>query len=265
MRSIALRLLAPAVVAAALLHGDAAYYTHASEDTEAAAAVAAGGDEAEPATAADAASGATAAGSTVAAAAAAATATETAAEDKSIQETTDTTAKGILEKLKQFPGLGEHGAGLLQLAEEGLGIQASKWELKKMVPMLLDLQKNVHEHYMLTKGNGKYKPSSLLTRVVGQKSRNRVIRSMKNFAPDTDDGELIQQLDIVTQLLHELHTNPKNSVHEIMQTVSNAVGFNLEDEDMKELTGHMKWAHDLMEKVFTLLPSSLKGGKAEEL
>lgn len=51
---------------------------------------------------------------------------------------------------------------------------------------------------VLTKGNGKYKPSSLLTRVIGQKSRNRVIRSMKKFAPDTEDSELIQQLDIVT-------------------------------------------------------------------
>lgn len=66
-------------------------------------------------------------------------------------------------------------------------------------------------------------------------------------------------------LLHELHTNPKNSVHDLMQTVSKAVGFNLEDEDMKELSGHMKWAEDLMGKVFSLLPSSLKGQKAEEL
>ncbi|CDI77297.1 hypothetical protein, conserved [Eimeria praecox] len=32
-------------------------------------------------------------------------------------------------------------------SEEGLGIQASKWELTKMVPMLIELQKNVHDHY----------------------------------------------------------------------------------------------------------------------
>ena len=54
---------------------------------------------------------------------------------------------GIIAKLREFPGLGEHGAGLLQLAEEGLGIKASTLELKTIGPMLMDLQKNVHEHY----------------------------------------------------------------------------------------------------------------------
>lgn len=51
---------------------------------------------------------------------------------------------------------------------------------------------------VLTKGNDGYKPSSLLTRMVGRKSRNRVIKSMKQFAGNTDEGELIQQLDVVT-------------------------------------------------------------------
>lgn len=61
--------------------------------------------------------------------------------------TDDITIGGILAKLKEFPGLGEQGASLLQLAEEGLGISASKLELGKLVPMLMELQKNVHDHY----------------------------------------------------------------------------------------------------------------------
>lgn len=177
----------------------------------------------------------------------------------------DATAGGIHAKLKDFPLLGERGAGLLQLAEEGLGINISKLELSKMVPMLVELQKNVHDHYVVTKGKGKYQPSSLLKRVVSRKSQNRVIRTMKKFAPNTDDGELMQQLDVVTQVLHELHSNPENSMHDILKSVSAAVGLDLEDEDMKELGTHMQWAQELVQKFFPFLPASLSGNKAEEL
>lgn len=79
------------------------------------------------------------------------TALDTASELPSDSDPSDSleesTESGILAKLKEFPDLGEHGAGLLQLAEESLGISASKLELGKIVPMLLELQKNVHEHY----------------------------------------------------------------------------------------------------------------------
>lgn len=177
----------------------------------------------------------------------------------------DLTAGGILGKLKEFPGLGEQGASLLQLAEEGLGISASKLELSKIVPMLVELQKNVHDHYVVTKGKGKYKPSSLLKRVVSRKSQSRVIKSMKKFAPNTDDGELMQQLDVVTQLLHELHTNPENSMHSILKSVSSAVGLDLEEDEMKELTTHMQWAQDFVQKLMPFLPETLAGQKAEEL
>ncbi|CDJ57461.1 hypothetical protein, conserved [Eimeria maxima] len=68
------------------------------------------------------------------------TGTEIAADE-------DKTALGIINKLKDYPLLGEKGANLLQLAEEGLGIKASQIELNKIVPMLVELQKNVHEHY----------------------------------------------------------------------------------------------------------------------
>ncbi|OEH78428.1 hypothetical protein cyc_00119 [Cyclospora cayetanensis] len=174
------------------------------------------------------------------------------------------TASGFAEKLKAFPGLGEHGATLLQLAEEGLGFHANKGELSKMVPMILELQKNVHEHYMVTKGN-KYQPSSLWKRVVGRKSQGKVIRSMKQFAPDTDDGELIQQLDVVTQLLHELHTNPQSDMQDVLHTISRAMGYELEAEDLKDLNTPVQWVHDLMKKIMPLLPSVLGGQKAEEL
>lgn len=177
----------------------------------------------------------------------------------------DITAGGILAKLQEFPGLGEQGAGLLQLAEEGLGINASKLELSKIIPMLMELQKNVHDHYVVTRGKGKYKPSSLLKRVISRKSQTRVIKSMKKFAPDTDDGELMQQLDVVTQLLHELHTNPGNNMQSIMQTVSRAVGLDLHDDEMQKLTKHMQWAQELVQKLLPFLPGTLSGEKAEEL
>ncbi|KAL8425416.1 hypothetical protein Efla_003644 [Eimeria flavescens] len=178
----------------------------------------------------------------------------------------DSTAGGITEKLKNFPVLGESGASLLQLAEEGLGINASKLELSKIVPLLSELQKNIHDHYMVTKGQGKYQPSSLLKRVVSRKSQSRVIRSMKKFAPNTDEGELMQQLDAVTQVLHDLHTNPHHSMQDILNSVSNALGLDLEDEEMQELSTHMRWAQALMQK---FLPFFFKGfpanKKADEL
>ncbi|CDJ38522.1 hypothetical protein, conserved, partial [Eimeria tenella] len=118
---------------------------------------------------------------------------------------------------------------------------------------------------VLTKGSSKHKPSALLSRVAGRKSRSKVLKSMRYFAPQTEEGELLQQLDIVTQLLHELHTKPSSSMNEILESVSKAVGFELEEEEMKELTGQMKWAHDLMEKILPLFPKALKPGKAEEL
>lgn len=186
--------------------------------------------------------------------------------DNAVAPPEDSTAGGVLAKLKYFPVLGAQGAGLLQLAEEGLGINISNLELSKIVPMLMELQKNVHDHYVLTKGKkGKYQPSSLLKRVVGRKSQSKVIKTIKKFAPNTDDGELIQQLDVVTQVLHELHTNPQNSMHDILKSVSNAVGLDLEDEDMKELGSHMQWAQDLVKKFLPFFPSSLTGQKAEEL
>lgn len=196
------------------------------------------------------------------------TAVDTASEAPSESDTSDTleesTENGILAKLKEFPDLGEHGAGLLQLAEESLGISASKLELGKIVPMLLELQKNVHEHYVLTKGKGKYKPS-ILKRVVGRKSQNRVIKTMKKFAPNTDEAELMQQLDIVTQLLHELHTNPQTNIQDVLRRVSSAVGVELEEEDMEQLSTHMEWAQDLVQKLLPYLPASLGGKKSEEL
>ncbi|KAL8442413.1 hypothetical protein Emed_007289 [Eimeria media] len=174
------------------------------------------------------------------------------------------TAGGILEKMKSFPLLGEQGASLLQLAEEGLGFNASKMELSKIVPMLAELQKNVHEHYMVTKGS--YQPSSLLKRVVSRKSQSRVLKSMKKFAPNTDDGELMQQLDAVTHVLHQLHTNPQTSMQDLLHSVSSALGLDLEEEDMQELSAHMHWAQNLMQKFMPFFSKSFGGSKkAEEL
>ncbi|KAL8436516.1 hypothetical protein ACSSS7_001679 [Eimeria intestinalis] len=176
----------------------------------------------------------------------------------------DLTTGGILEKVKNFPLLGEHGASLLQLAEEGLGFNASKLELSKIVPMLAELQKNVHDHYMVTKGS--YQPSSLLKRVVSRKSKTRVIRSMKKFAPNTDEGELMQQLDAVTHVLHQLHTNPQTNMRDILHSVSSALGLDLEDEEMQELSTHMQWAQSLMQKFMPLISRAIPGSqKAEEL
>lgn len=174
-------------------------------------------------------------------------------------------SKSILETLAQFPGLGKQGAGLLQLAEEGLGINISKLELGKIVPLLIDLQKSVHDHYVVTKGKSKYQPSSLLKRVVSRKSQSKVIKSMKKIAPNTDDGELMQQLDAVTQLIHEMHTNPENTVSEVLKSVSNAVGLDLEEEDMAQFNTHMKWAQDFVKKFLPFLPGSVSEKKAEEL
>ncbi|KAL8448777.1 hypothetical protein Emag_003834 [Eimeria magna] len=174
------------------------------------------------------------------------------------------TAGGIIEKMKSFPLLGEQGASLLQLAEEGLGFNTSKMELSKIVPMLAELQKNVHEHYMVTKGS--YQPSSLLKRVVSRKSQSKVLKSMKKFAPDTDDGELMQQLDAVTHVLHQLHTKPQTSMQDILHSVSSALGLDLEDEDMEELSTHMQWAHTLMQKFMPFFSKAFTGSqKAEEL
>ncbi|KAL8273551.1 hypothetical protein Esti_002617 [Eimeria stiedai] len=174
------------------------------------------------------------------------------------------TSGGILEKMKNFPLLGEQGASLLQLAEEGLGFNASNMELSKIVPMLAELQKNIHDHYMVTKGN--YQPSSLLKRVVSRKSQSKVLKSMKKFAPNTDDGELMQQLDAVTHVLHKLHTNPQTNMQDILHSVSGALGLDLEDEDMQKLTTHMQWAQSLMQKVLPFFSKAFSGSpKAEDL
>ena len=66
-------------------------------------------------------------------------------------------------------------------------------------------------------------------------------------------------------MLHELHTNPQQTMQEILKNVSSAVGLDLQEGDMKELSSQMQWAQDLMNKILPLLPNSLPGKKAEEL
>lgn len=53
----------------------------------------------------------------------------------------------VVETLKRFPMVGQQGAALLQMAQQSLGINLSNMEMGKIIPMLADLQKNVHAHY----------------------------------------------------------------------------------------------------------------------
>lgn len=43
------------------------------------------------------------------------------------------------------------------------------------------------------------------------------------------------------------------------------MGVELEEEDMEQLSTHMEWAQELVQKLLPYLPSSLGGKKSEEL